>query len=95
MTTDAELYSEVYGKLINTVLPAFYEAIDELNAKNYPDTGQFMINSLAGITATVLNDAINTTARETGMPKVKARKKVLKNLHQLNQLFVRRLDERQ
>ena len=90
---DAEIYAQVYGKLINKVLPAFHEAVDELAENNYPDVGAFMINSMAGVTATVLRDAINTTAKETGMSRNKARKKVLKNLNELSNLFVRRLDE--
>ena len=93
ITKDAEIYAEVYSKLINKVLPAFNEAVDELAEKDYPDVGTFMINSMAGVTATVLRDAINSTAKETGMPRNKARKKVLKNLNELTNLFVRRLDE--
>jgi len=91
--TDAEIYAEVYGKLINQVLPAYHNAVDELAKKNYPDVGQFMLNSMAGITATVLRDAIASTAVDTGMPRIKARKKVLKNLNELTNLFVRRLDD--
>jgi len=91
--TDEELYAQVYGKLINKVLPAFHDAVDELAENEYKEVGAFMVNSMAGITATVLRDAINTTANETGMPRNKARRKVLKNLHQLTNLFVRRLDE--
>lgn len=88
-----EIYAEVYGKLVNIILPAFVDAINELDDKNYPDVGGFMINSMAGITATVLRDAIHSTARETGMPLPKARKKVLKQLNDVTNLFVRRLDE--
>jgi len=90
---DAELYAEVYGELINTILPAFNKAVDDLTAKNYPDVGAFMINSISGVNATVLKDAINATAKQTGMPKPKARKKVLKQVNELTNLFVRRLDE--
>jgi len=93
ITQDAEIYAKVYGKMINTVLPAFYEAVDELHAKNYPHIGDFMINSLAGVTSTVLKDSVSTTAKETGIPLTKARKKVLKRLNALNDLFIRRLYE--
>ena len=93
MAEDAQVYKEVYGKLINTVLPAFYEALDTLHAKGYPDVGDFILNSLAGVNSTVLKDSVSMTAIETGMKPVKARKKVLKRLNALNDLFIRRLQE--
>jgi len=93
MAEDTAVYAEVYGKMINTVLPAFYEAIDELHAKNYPHIGDFMLNSLAGVNSTVLKDSVSTTAKETGMPINKARKKVLKRLNSITDLFTRRLFE--
>ena len=92
-TVNAEIYAKVYGKLINTVLPAFHEAVDQLAEDKYPDVGDFMINSMAGITATVLRDAIQATSRQTGMPLPKARKRVLKQLNERSNLFVRRMDE--
>ena len=92
-TQDAETYARVYGKLINTVLPAFHEAVDDLAKSEYPDVGDFMINSMAGITATVLREAIQSTAKELGMPLPKARKRVLKRLNERANLFVRRMDE--
>ena len=88
-----EIYAKVYGKLVNIVLPAFVDAVNELEDEKYPDPGGFMINSMAGITATVLRDSIRRTSQETGMPLPKARKKVLKQLHEVTNLFVRRLDQ--
>ena len=90
---DAEVYAKVYGELINTILPAFNKAVDDLTEQDYPDVGAFMINSIAGVNATVLKDAITATAEQTGLPKTKARKKILKQVNELTNLFVRRLDE--
>jgi len=92
---EAEMYALAYGKLVNTVFPAFNEAVNELADNDYPKdrVGDFMINSMAGITATVLRDAIASTAKATGMPLPKARKKVLKQVTERANLFVRRLDQ--
>lgn len=94
LAQNAETYAEVYGELINTVLPAFHKAIDDLHAKQYPDIGDFMINTVSGVNATILRDAIESTAQQTGMPLPKARKKVLKQVNDRTNLFVRKLDER-
>jgi len=90
---DAEVYALVYGKLVNKVLPAFGEAVDELKEKNYPNVGDFIINSIAGMTSSVLKDSIDLTAIKTGMAKPKARKKVLKQLNTTTDLFIRRLND--
>ena len=92
---DAELYTKVYGTLINKVLPAFYEATNELVKEKYPDPGDFLINTLSGVTATVLRDSVSETAKATGMPLQKARKKILKQVKERTDLFIRRLDERE
>jgi len=90
---EKEIYQKVYGQLANKVLPAFAEATEELAKENYPNIGEFIINSLGGLNATVLSTSINATAEETTMPKSKVRKKVLKDVSERSSLFLKRLDE--
>lgn len=91
--TEEEIYQEVYGKLVNKVLPAFQEATIELEQKGYQDIGGFLMTSLGGINATVLISSINATADEAKIPRSKARKRVLKSMYDRSNLFLQRLNE--
>jgi len=93
MTKEEEVYKKVYGKLVNTVLPAFNEAVIELQEEEYKEVGDFMVTSIAGITATVLQEAVITTSEEFSLSRSKARKKVINNLNELTNLFLMKLEE--